>query len=145
MMTNHPQASLARRNVTLGAAWAILAALAVLAGCEQPLAEGETYHKKTIAWPLFDVERSEGVTDQNVHWKKETGDAVVWLASWEKEERFDNEGFRVYRKERSTFIPLWNAEVEESEEFKSRKGNVLVFPYESYRKKDLDEQSKPLK
>ena len=135
MMTNQPKTPAAARFAATCAALTILAALTVLTGCEQPLAEGETYHKKTIAWPLFDIERSEGVTEQNIHWKKEKGDAIAWLSSWEKEEHRDKKGFVVYRKERSTFFPLWSTEIEETEEYQRKWGSVLMYPYRSDRKK----------
>ena len=113
----------------------LLAVMVVaLAGCEQKLQPGETYHKLSVAWPIFDVEKSEGVGQDGVHWKKEKGDAAFWLATWEKLQKFDKEDDVVYRKERKTFIPLYNAEVEESPQFKKTWGSVLFYPYSSYDK-----------
>ena len=105
----------------------------VLAGCDQPLGPGETYHRLTSAWPIFDLEKSEGVGENGIRWKKEKGDAVCWLASWEKEQRFDKDNFLIYRKERNTFFPFYSTEVEESEEFIHKWGTVLFYPYRSKR------------
>ena len=110
-------------------------ALGFSSGCEQPLRENETYHKKAIAWPMFDVEKWEGINPEDgTSWKKEVGDILI-LATWEKQERFDKDNFRIYRKEKSGFFPLWFSEVEESEGFINKKGSVLIYPYESRRLK----------
>ncbi|MCP4709000.1 MAG: hypothetical protein GY869_10270 [Planctomycetes bacterium] len=104
-------------------------------GCEQPLRENETYHKKAVAWPLFDVEKWEGINPEDgTRWKREVGDLLI-LATWEKEERFDKDNFRIYRREKGGFFPLWFSEIEESEEFLNKKGSVLIYPYESKRLK----------
>jgi len=104
-------------------------------GCEQPLRENETYHKKAVAWPLFDVEKWEGINPEDgTRWKREVGDMLI-LATWETEERFDKDDFRIYRKEKSGFFPLWFTEIEESEAFVNKKGSVLIYPYESKRLK----------
>ncbi len=115
----------------------ILAGLALLvfSGCQQPLRPGETYHKLTVAWPFFDVEKSEGIDENGIKWVKEKGDAVCWLATWDNEKRYDKDNFLVYRKEKGAFFPFYSNEIEESEEFRSKQGAVLVFPYKSYRVK----------
>ncbi len=126
-----------RNNRTLGGGMmlGLLATLvAALAGCEQKLQPGETYHKLSVAWPIFDVEKTEGVGENGVHWQKEKGDAACWLATWEKLQKFDKEDNLIYRKERKTFIPLYNAEVEESQQFTKTWGSVLFYPYSSYDK-----------
>ncbi len=107
----------------------------VFSGCQQPLLPGETYHKLTVAWPIFDVEKSEGVDENGIKWVKEKGDAICWLATWDKERRYDKDNFLVYRKEKDGFFPIYSNEIEESEEFRSKQGAVLVFPYKSYRVK----------
>jgi hypothetical protein len=113
----------------------LLAVMVVaLAGCEQPLKQGETYHKVSVAWPIFDVEKSEGVSQDGVHWKKETGDAACWLSSWEKIQKFDKEDNQIYRKERKTFIPFYNAEMEKNQQGTKTWGSVLFYPYSSYNK-----------
>jgi hypothetical protein len=111
------------------------AALLALAGCERPLQPGETYHKLTVAWPLFDVEKSEGV-ENDLTWTKEQGDAGFWLASWNVLRKFDKGGDRVYRKERKTFIPFYNVNVEEGDQFRKTWGSILFYPYRSYRTYD---------
>ena len=123
-------------TIALAAGLAALALASV--GCEQPLAEGQTYHKLHVAWPLFDVEKWEGVNEDGSTWKKERGDAICWLATWEKDRTYDKNGFQTYFKERSGFFPLYSTEKEESEEFVSKKGMVLFSPYESYRKKNVN-------
>ena len=108
----------------------------VLAGCEQPLKENETLHEIMIVPPLFNVEKREGINPEDGStWMREKGDMIFWLGSWEKEEKYDRDGFRIYRKERNTFFPIYNQEIEENEEFKNEKGSVLIWPYESRRKK----------
>lgn len=107
--------------------------LVLLAGCEQPMMPGETYHKVSAAWPLFDLEKSEGIDDEGNKWQKEKGDAICWLINWEKERKYDKDGFLVYRKEHSEFFPISLTEVEEDKEFKTKQGRVLIFPYYSRR------------
>jgi len=108
----------------------------ILTGCEQPLKENETLHMTMFIWPFLDVERWKGINPEDgTSWKKERGDAICWLSTWEKEQRFDKDGFPIYRKERSTFLPLWSTQIEESEAFINKKGSVLVFPYDSRQRK----------
>jgi hypothetical protein len=107
-----------------------------LGGCQPGVQPGETYHKLTVAWPIFDVEKSEGVGQDGVRWTKEKGDAVFWLASWEKTQKFDNGNNEIYDKERSTGLPFYNAQREESQQFIKTWGSVLLFPYESYTDKN---------
>jgi len=128
------------RNAAVGGLVAkslILAGLALLvfSGCQQPLRPGETYRKLTVAWPIFDVEKSEGIDENGVKWVKEKGDAVCWLATWDNEKRYDKDNFLIYRKEKGGFFPFYFNEIEESEDFRSKQGAVLVFPYKSYRVK----------
>jgi hypothetical protein len=125
-------------KITPGFLLLIIATLSftIFTGCEQPLKENETFHKVATAWPIFDLERWEGVNpEDNSTWKKEKGDAIFWLSTWEKEERYDKDDFRIYRKERNSFFPLWSTEIEESDDFRNNKGSVLIFPYESRRRK----------
>ena len=113
----------------------LLAVMVVaIAGCQPGLQPGETSHKLSVAWPIFDVEKSEGISADGVHWKKEKGDAAFCLSSWEKLQKFDKEDNLVYRKERKTFIPLYDAEVEDNPQFTKTWGSVLLFPYQSYEK-----------
>ena len=109
-----------------------------LGGCEQPVKPGETYHKVSAAWPLFDVEKSEGIEDDGTKWQKEKGDALFWLSTWEKEKRYDKDGFLIYRKERDGFFPIYTNEIEEDKEFRTKKGAILVFPYYSRRAKTVE-------
>ena len=119
----------------------VCGSLAVLAGCEQSLAPGVTYHKVTALNPIFYVEKLEGVDDDGTKWKTEKGDAVCWLNTWEKEHRYDKEGFLIYRKERdSSLWGLFSEEVEETEEFKTKRGNFLIWPYQSRRLKTAAEK-----
>ena len=132
-MANNPPTRSRVATIALASGLAALALASV--GCEQPLAEGQTYHKLHAAWPLFDVEKWEGVNEDGTTWKKERGDACCWLATWEKEKKYDKNGFQIYSKERSGFFPLFSNEKEESEEFTLKNGMFLFSPYESYRKK----------
>jgi len=100
-------------------------------GCEQPPLEGETYRKVAVAWPLFDFEIVEGQTADGLTWRKEKGDACAWLASWDKEKRYDEHGFLVYRKEKSAFFPFYYDQIEESKTFREHKGAILIFPFVS--------------
>ncbi|MBN2375760.1 MAG: hypothetical protein JXD22_05140 [Sedimentisphaerales bacterium] len=112
---------------------AVVFAFSLLTGCEQPLEPGMTYHKLSSAWPIFDLEKWEGVEEGGITWKREKGDACCWLATWENNERFDKEGFRIYRKEKSGFFPIYATEVEETEKFINKQGSVLFYPYKSQR------------
>ncbi len=117
----------------------VVFALTFLDGCEQPLGPGMTYHTVTNLWPIFDVEKSEGIDDDGTRWKKEKGDAVCWLSTWEKEEKRDKEGFLIYSlKKESSFLGLFSSEVEETEKYRNKKGNVLFWPYQSRRRKTLE-------
>ena len=120
-------------GMTLGL---LAVAVVALAGCQPAAQPGETYHKLTVAWPIFDVEKSEGVDKDGVRWAKEKGDAAFWLASWEKLQKFDKQNNPIYDKERKTAIPLYNAEREESQEFVRTWGSVLFYPYKSYTDKN---------
>ena len=73
----------------------LLLGFMVFTGCERPLPPGETYHKVSSAWPLFDLEKSEGIEPDGSKWQKEKGDACCWLQTWEKEKRYDKDGFFV--------------------------------------------------
>ena len=119
-------------SVRFALALGALALVAVaLGGCEPALQQGETYHKLTVAWPIFDVEKSEGVGQDGVRWTREKGDAAFWLASWEKTKKFDKCNNEIYDKERSTGIPFFNKEREESQRSIKTWGSVLFCPYES--------------
>ena len=64
-----------KRNFLLAILLAIIVLMIPLGtGCEQPTPPGETYHKVSSAWPLFDVEKSEGIEEDGTSWKKEKGD-----------------------------------------------------------------------
>ena len=119
-----------RKAGLLGAASMGILALVLVGGCEKPR-PGETYAKKSVAWPLFDQERREGINPDGIKWQMDKGDMIVWLGSWDKMRTYDQNGVLIYRKERSTFIPFYNAEVEESPEFITKHGGVLFFPYYS--------------
>ena len=110
--------------------------LSMLAGCNQPLKDNEILHSTMFFWPIFDIERWEWENPKDeTRVKREVGDAAFWLSTWEKEEHFDRDDFPIYRKEHSAFFPLWSTEVEESEDFINKKGNILIFPYNSQQKK----------
>ena len=118
---------------------AVLLTLTVLiwtVGCQETPLPGETYRKKAIAWPLFDFEKTAGINPDGTRWEKEKGNAVCWLSTWEKQRTYDQDGTLISRKERDGFFPLWSTEIEETPDFRHRKGAVLLFPHESYRKKD---------
>jgi hypothetical protein len=120
-------------NVRVALALGALVVMAVaLTGCQPALQQGETYHKLTVAWPIFDIEKSEGVGQDGVRWTKEKGDAAFWLASWERTTKFDKCNNEIYDKERSTGIPFFNKEREESQQFIKTWGSVLFCPYQSY-------------
>ena len=108
---------------------------ALLLGCEQPLQEGQTYHRVSNAWPLWDQEKWEGENPDGTTWTREKGDACCWLSTWDKERRYDARGMLIYKKEKSGFFPLYSHMIEESDEFRLKEGNVLIFPYRSYRRK----------
>lgn len=108
---------------------------ASLVGCEQPLEEGQTYHRITNAWPLWSVEKWEGQEPDGTTWTREKGDACCWLSTWDKERKYDSRGMLIYKKEKSGFFPLYSHMIEESDEFRLKEGAVLIFPYRSYRVK----------
>ncbi|MBN1845191.1 MAG: hypothetical protein JW810_05875 [Sedimentisphaerales bacterium] len=115
-----------------------LLGLFLLVGCEQPLGEGITYHKTSTLWPIFDVEKIEGVQEDGTHWKQEKGDAVAWMMTWEKEERYDKDNFLIYEKKNDAFLwGLFSSKLEETEQFRHKKGNVLFWPYDSRRVKTV--------
>ena len=125
-----------RQLLVLASPVVIVCAAVMLCGCHQ-MQPGETSHKVTTAWPLFDVEKSSGINPEDgSRWEKEKGDACCWLSTWDKEKRYDKDNFLIYRKEKSGFFPIWSAEVEETKEFKKRSGAVLIFPYQSYMTKE---------
>ena len=112
---------------------AVLAGLMAIAitGCHQP-APGETDYTFVPAWPIFDLEKSRGIDpDDGTMWEKEKGDACCWLATWEKERKYDKDNFLIYRKEKSGFFPIFSTEVEENKEVRKKKGIVFIWPHES--------------
>ena len=129
-----------KRRITYCSAygWILVSAalaLAVSAGCEQPQ-PGETYHKLVTAWPVFDLEKWEGEEPDGATWEKEKGDAICWLSTWEKEKRYDKDGYLTHKKENSGFFPLYSTKFEETPEFIHKEGTVLlIFPYISHRSK----------
>ena len=118
-----------RAAIVIGAMAMMVVAVA---GCQPAPQQGETYHKITVAWPIFDIDKSEGVGQDGVRWTKEKGDAAFFLASWEKTRKFDKYNNEIYDKERSTGIPFYNKEREESQQFTKTWGSVLFCPYQSY-------------
>lgn len=130
--TNHVSS---KHVVGLPLVLAMLVAVIWTVGCQETPLPGETYRKKAIAWPLFDFEKTAGINPDGTKWEKEKGDAICWLSTWEKERTYDQDGTLISRKERDGFFPLWSTEIEETQEFRHRKGAVLLFPHESYRKK----------
>jgi len=114
---------------------AVSLTLMLSAGCEQPKAPGQTYHKIVALWPILDLEKWEGANDDGTRWQKEKGDMICWLGTWEKERRYDKDGFLVYNKQKSMFFPIAGGEEEETDQFLSKKGSFLIWPYQSYRDK----------
>ncbi len=111
--------------------------------CEHTPLPGETYRKVANAWPIFDQEKTAGVTEDGGRWEKEKGDACVWLSTWEKEKRYDKDGFLIYRKEKDAFFPFYWSEEEENEEFREHKSAVLfLFPYYSRQAKSAETEEK---
>jgi hypothetical protein len=102
-------------------------------GCEQPQ-QSMTYNKDVVVFPFYDLHRTEGVTADGVKWQKEKGDSCL-LAWWDKEKRYDKDGFLVYRKETSVFIPFGGSTIEEDPKSLRKEGSVLLLPYKSYRDK----------
>lgn len=118
-------------------------ALTSFYGCEQPLGPGITYHKKTILFPIFDVEKIEGTDPDGIRWKKEKGDACAAIVIWDKEERYDKDNFLIYSKKKD--LVLWgliSSDEEETEEMRNKKGNILLWPHESKRLKTVDSDIK---
>ncbi|GEM_PF-1099069 len=118
-------------------------ALTCFLGCEQPLGPGITYHKKTVLFPIFDVEKIEGTDPDGTRWMKEKGDACAAVVIWEKEDRYDKDNFPVYKKRKD--IVLWGliaSDEEETDEFRNKKSNILIWPHESKRLKTVSDDGK---
>ena len=128
------------RRTGILAAWAAVIALAGVMGCQQA-GPGETNRKISNVGPIFNLDKAEGVNEDGTTWKKEKGDACCWLISWEKEKKYDKDGFLVYRKEKDFAIPLLSgSELEETKEVYMKKGTLLLFPYYTRRAKTIGEQ-----
>ena len=112
--------------------------LPILTGCQQTPLEGETYRKVAVAWPLFDFEKTRGTNPDGSTWKKEKGNAICWLQTWEKHAIYDKDGYVISRKEKDTFFPLFSDEIEETKEYRIHKGSVLIFPFYSRQTKQAD-------
>ncbi len=106
-----------------------------IAGCQQSLKPGETSHKVAVAFPLFDSEKWTGVDEKGLRYEKEKGDAVCFLIGWEKTRKFTKDDESVCRKNRSTFIPFYTTETEETQQYVKTSSLVLLFPSSSYKTK----------
>jgi len=126
-----------RSILGLPAAVLTLFVLIWVAGCQETPLPGETFRKKASAWPLFEFEKTAGINEDGSRWEKEKGSAVCSLSTWAREKTYDKDGMLMYRKEQSGFFPLTSEEIEETRDFRRHKGAVLIFPYESYRKKEV--------
>jgi hypothetical protein len=128
---------MSRKNQGLWRAWPVLIfifpLLMAVSGCEQPQ-EGVTYKKEVGAWPIYDLHRTEGVSADGIKWQKEKGDCCL-LGYWDKEKRYDKDGFLVYRKESSLFVPFASSFVEEDQKSITKGGSFLFFPNKTYRDK----------
>jgi hypothetical protein len=102
-------------------------------GCQEPQAT-TTYSKDVVIWPIYDLHRSEGLTADGVKWQKEKGDCVL-LGYWDKEKKYDKDGFLIYRKEKSLFVPFASSSVEEDQKSITKEGAFLFFPNKTYRDK----------
>ena len=132
--------SLACHFLVVIAVWTAICTFVLFAGgCEQTPLPGETYRKVAIAWPIFDLEKTAGVSEDGGKWEKEKGDACVWLSTWEKEKRYDKDGFLIYSKEKDAFFPIYWSEIEENEQFRERKSATFyIFPYYSRKAKSAE-------
>ncbi len=107
------------------------AVLATAVGCARTPLPGETSYKKSVAWPIFDVEKIEGVDKNGTKWIKEKGDACCFLATWSKQYKYDKDHFLIYSKTHSAFFPFYSDDKEETPTFKEHNASVLFFPYQS--------------
>ena len=120
-----------------------IVALTCFLGCEQELGPGITYHKKTILFPIFDIEKIEGADADGTRWKKEKGDAAAAVVIWEKEERYDKDNFLIYSKKKDAVLwGLFASDEEETEEMRNKKSNILFWPHESKRLKTIPNEDK---
>jgi hypothetical protein len=111
----------------------VILLLGAVSGCQQNPAT-TTYSKDVVIWPIYDLHRSEGLTEDGVKWQKEKGDCLL-LGYWDKEKKYDKEGFLVYRKEKSFFFPFASSSVEEDQKSITKEGAFLFFPNKTYRDK----------
>ncbi len=118
-------------------------ALTSFFGCDQPLEPGITYHKKTVLFPIFDVEKIEGTDPDGTRWIKEKGDACAAIIIWDKEDKYDKDNFAVYKRRKDLVIwGLISSDEEETEKFRNKKGNILFWPHESKRLKTMGDEVK---
>jgi len=103
----------------------------VLSGCQRVPLPGETSYKESNAGPLYYFENIGGVNEDGSTWKKEKGNAICWLSYWEKDKKYDKDGFLLEAKEKSGFFPLWSSELTEGKDFREHKASFLIFPYHS--------------
>ncbi|MBN1765424.1 MAG: hypothetical protein JW860_09230 [Sedimentisphaerales bacterium] len=127
------------KKISMALIWIMALSVLLASGCQKaPLAGEETYRKEAFVWPVFDFEKTRGINEDGTTWEKEKGDACFWLASWEKERRYDKDNFLIYRKERSGIFPFCSDEEVEDMEFSEHRGSVLIFPF--YSKKSKTDQ-----
>jgi hypothetical protein len=105
--------------------------VAMLSGCQRVPLPGETAYKESNAGPIYYFENIEGVNEDGSTWKKERGNACCWLSYWDREKKYDKDGFLLEAKEKSGFFPIWSSEEIESKELKEHKATFLCFPYQS--------------
>jgi hypothetical protein len=117
--------------VVLGCLVSACAMVVMLAGCQRVPLPGETAYKESNAGPIYYFENIEGVNEDGSTWKKERGNACCWLSYWERQKKYDKDGFLLEAKEKSGFFPIWSSEETQSKELKEHKATFLCFPYQS--------------
>jgi len=122
---------LSKRCVVLAGLVIACAMVVMLAGCQRVPLPGETSYKESNAGPIYYFENIGGVNEDGSTWKKEKGNACCWLSYWERDKKYDKDGFLLEAKEKSGFFPLWSSEETESKELREHKATFLIFPYHS--------------
>ena len=103
---------------------AIATVLLLSAGCGPKL--GTTHSSSIELWPIFDIDKSQGVNEDGSTWVSEDGDAVL-IVHWSDRKTYDTNGLVIECANDSEIWPFFNTSCAKGPDGKSSSGTILLF------------------